>query len=74
MNSSLTIPLMNQTLLSGSKMGREAGSTNLSPEDAERELWIKDARFAIEGVTQLIVGLVGFIGKSQLHATFIRRV
>ena len=25
--------------------------------------WLKDVRFAIEGVTQLLVGLVGLVGK-----------
>ena len=26
--------------------------------------WLKDVRFAIEGVTQLLVGLVGLVGKN----------
>ena len=28
--------------------------------------WLKDVRFAIEGVTQLLVGLVGLIGKTKI--------
>ena len=28
--------------------------------------WLKDVRFAIEGVTQLLVGLVGLVGKNEI--------
>ena len=28
--------------------------------------WLKDVRFAIEGVTQLLVGIVGLIGKTKI--------
>ena len=31
--------------------------------DAE---WLKDVRMAIEGVTQLIVGVIGLVGKNKL--------
>ena len=31
-------------------------------DDEPSETWLKDVRFAIEGVTQLLVGIVGLIG------------
>ena len=38
-------------------------STDQRRADAK---WLKNVRYAIEGVTQLLVGLVGLIGKAKM--------
>ena len=42
-------------------------STALHAEEKRRAdaEWLKDVRMAIEGVTQLIVGLIGLVGKNS---------
>lgn len=45
-------------------------NTTTEINSAEKKLadakWLKDFRFAIEGVTQLLVGLVGLVGKNAI--------
>ena len=41
---------------------------NTDPSAEDYTEWISDVRFAIEGVTQLIVGIVGLVGKSTTHS------
>ena len=39
--------------------------TNIGDKKVADDKWLEDVRFAIEGVTQLFVGLVGLIGKTK---------
>ena len=41
-----------------------AGSSNAMEGKAAKDAeWLKNVRFAIEGVTQLLVGMIGLVGK-----------
>lgn len=49
-------------LLSNSSSNTTTASNTEEKKRADAK-WLKDVRFAIEGVTQLLVGLVGLVGK-----------
>ena len=49
-------------LLSNSSLNTTTASNTEEKKLADAK-WLKDVRFAIEGVTQLLVGLVGLVGK-----------
>ena len=63
-----TIEVSDIDLLSNSSLN----STSLHTE--EKRLadakWLKNVRMAIEGVTQLLVGLVGLVGKNAFNLHF----
>ena len=43
-----------------------AGSSNAMEGKAAKDAeWLKNVRFAIEGVTQLLVGMIGLVGKDR---------
>ncbi len=50
-------------------LGGEGGSVSSVSSELDSPAWIGDVRFGIEGVAQLIVGLVGLVGQyhDRLH-------
>ena len=60
-----TIEVSDIDLLSNSSLN----STSLHTEEKRLagEKWLKNVRMAIEGVTQLLVGLVGLVGKNAFN-------
>ena len=61
-----TIPeVMDIDLLSNSSLNTTTIFNTEEKKLADAK-WLKDVRFAIEGVTQLLVGLVGLVGKNEI--------
>ena len=63
-NKEATLELSDIDLPSNSSLN----STSLHTMEKRRAdaKWLKDVRMAIEGVTQLIVGVIGLVGKNKL--------
>ena len=63
MNNETEVEVKDNHFVSNASLSVESSDTaeGKAAKDAE---WLKNVRFAIEGVTQLLVGMIGLIGKS----------
>ena len=55
--------VMDNNLLPTNSSLNVPSTVSLEDKQTADQKWLKDVRFAIEGVTQLLVGLVGLVGK-----------
>ena len=70
MNNETELEVKDNHFVSNASLSVESSDTKegKAAKDAE---WLKNVRFAIEGVTQLLVGMIGLIGKDIEYITSI---
>ena len=70
MNNETEVEVKDNHFLSNASLSVESSNAmeDKAAKDAE---WLKNVRFAIEGVTQLLVGMIGLIGKDIKYISYL---
>ena len=70
MNNETEVEVKDNHLVSNASLSAE--SSNTTDEKAAKDAeWLKNVRFAIEGVTQLLVGMIGLIGRDIKYISYL---
>ena len=70
MNNETEVEVKDNNFVSNASLSVESSNAmeDKAAKDAE---WLKNVRFAIEGVTQLLVGMIGLIGKDIKYISYL---